>query len=112
MPISSLALCHQSIPFPIIHTDASHGTDKHSAKSFSGLITCLANGPIAWPSHLQPVVALSSTEAELIALTNAVHQVNIIYLPTTDNLADFLTKAVPAIKLRGDKIKLNMIIRS
>jgi len=38
-------------------------------------------------------------------------QVNIIYVPTTDNLADFLTKAVPAIKLHGNKIKLNMIIR-
>jgi len=37
-------------------------------------------------------------------------QVNIICVPTTDNLADFLTKAVPAIKLRGNKIKLNMII--
>jgi len=37
-------------------------------------------------------------------------QVNIIYVPTTDNLADFLTKAVPAIKLCGDKIKLNMTI--
>jgi len=29
-------------------------------------------------------------------------QVNIIYMPTTDNLADFLTKAVPAIKLWGE----------
>jgi len=37
-------------------------------------------------------------------------QVNIIYMPTTDNLADFLTKAIPAIKLCGNKIKLNMII--
>jgi len=27
-----------------------------------------------------------------------------------DNLADFLTKAVPDIKLHGNKIKLNMII--
>jgi len=32
-------------------------------------------------------------------------QVKIIYVPTTDNLADFLTKAVPAIKLCGNKIK-------
>jgi len=39
-------------------------------------------------------------------------QVNIICMPTTDNLADFLTKAVPAIKLCGDKIKLNMIIHA
>lgn len=38
--------------------------------------------------------------------------VNVIYVPTTDNLADFLTKAVPAIKLRSDKIKLNMILRN
>jgi len=45
-------------------------------------------------------VALSSTEAEL----------SIIYVPTTDNLADFLTKAISAIKLCGNKIKLNMII--
>jgi len=37
-------------------------------------------------------------------------QVNIIYAPTTDNLEDFLTKAIPAIKLCGNKIKLNMII--
>jgi len=37
-------------------------------------------------------------------------QVNIIYVPTKDNLADFLTKAIPAIKLHGNKIKLNMII--
>jgi len=37
-------------------------------------------------------------------------QVNIIYMPTTDNLADFLTKVLPAIKLRGNKIKLNMIM--
>jgi len=153
-PISSLALCHQSIPLPLIHANA---------KSFSGLIACLANSPIAWSSHLQSVVALSSTEAELIAITDAVcqavymhklynmlnlpldnpmavycinqstiseppyayhsrmkhlsiydniksGQVNIIYVPTTDNLADFLTKAVPAIKPFGNKIKLNMII--
>jgi len=37
-------------------------------------------------------------------------QVNIIYVPTTDNLADFLTKFIPAIKLHGKKIKLNIII--
>jgi len=37
-------------------------------------------------------------------------QVNIIYMLTTDNLVDFLTKAVLAIKLYGNKIKLNMII--
>ena len=38
--------------------------------------------------------------------------INVIYVPTTDNLADFLTKAIPAIKLRSDKIKLNMILRN
>jgi hypothetical protein len=37
--------------------------------------------------------------------------VNVIYIPTNDNFADFLTKAVPAIKLRNDKIKLNMLVR-
>jgi len=51
MHISSLILCHQSIPLPLIHADACHRTDKCSAKSFSGLIVCLAKGPIAWSSH-------------------------------------------------------------
>jgi len=96
MPINSLEPCHQSIPLPLIHADASHGTDKHSAKSFSGLITCLANSPIAWSSHLQSVVALSSTEAELIALTDAVHQAvymcklyNMLNLTMDDPMAVF-----------------------
>jgi hypothetical protein len=38
--------------------------------------------------------------------------VNVIYVPTNDNLADFLTKSVPAIKLRNDKVKLNMLTRT
>jgi hypothetical protein len=167
-----LALCHQSIPLPFIQADASHGTDKRTAKSYSGLVACLASGPVAWASHLQSVVALSSTEAELIALVEAVRQalymrklynaldipldeptsiycdnqstikiitkppyayhsrlkhmtikegfiydnlkrgvVNVIYVPSNDNMADFLTKAVPAAKLRTDRAKLNMFLR-
>jgi len=171
-PTSMLALCHQSIPLPLLHADASHGTDKHTAKSYSGLVTCLANGLITWASHLQSIVTLSSTEAKLIVLTDTMCQaiymhklyttldlpldnpmsvycdnqstlkivtkppyayhahmkhltikegfvydniksgtVNVIYVPTNDNFADFLTKAVPAIKLRNNKIKLNMLVR-
>jgi hypothetical protein len=75
MPNNDLfTISHQSISLPFIHTDASHGTDKCTAKSYSGIIACLASGPIAWASHLQSVVSLSSTEAKLITLTDAVHQ--------------------------------------
>ncbi|ELR14528.1 polyprotein, partial [Acanthamoeba castellanii str. Neff] len=154
-----------------IHGDASYGTDKHTTKSVSRHITLLAGGPIAWYSRLQLVIALSSTEAELITLTDATHQalylqklyipfslslnlptdifcdnqstlhiikkppftyhahlkhfsikegfihgnlqaghIAVHYVPSNNNLADFLTKAVPTAKLKLNKIKLNLHI--
>jgi len=102
MPISSLALCHQSIPLPLIHADASCGTDKCSAKSFSGLIASLAHGPIAWSSHLQSVMVLSSTEAELIALTDAVRYMcklyNMLNLPLDNPIAVYCDNQ-PTLKI-------------
>jgi hypothetical protein len=158
---------------PQIHGDASYSTDKRTAKSVSGHVTLLAGGPIAWYSRLQPVVALLSTEAELIALTDATRQalylqklyipfglsldlltdifcnnqstlhiikkppfayhaqlkhfsikegfiydnvqagrVAMYYVPSNDNLADFLTKAIPTPKLKLNKIKLNLLIHN
>lgn len=40
-------------------------------KSFSGFVYFLANGPVSWAAQKQKVVALSSTEAEYIGITEA-----------------------------------------
>jgi hypothetical protein len=145
--------------------------DKCTAKSYSSLVACLTSGPVTWASHLQSVVALSSTEAKLIALVEAIHQalymcklydalnillnkltsiycnnqstiqiitkppyayhshlkhmtikegfiydnlkcsvVNVIYVPSNNNMANFLTKAVPAAKLHTNRAKLNVFL--
>ena len=51
-----------------IHTDANMAGDVDSRKSTSGYLVTFARGAISWWSKLQKCVALSSTEAEYIAV--------------------------------------------
>lgn len=53
------------------YTDADYGSAKEDRKSTSGWLFCLGGGPISWSSKRQTVVALSSCEAEYIALNEA-----------------------------------------
>ena len=52
------------------YCDANWGNEINSRKSTSGYLFYLAGGVI-WSSKRQPTVALSSTEAEYMALTHA-----------------------------------------
>jgi hypothetical protein len=52
-------------------SDASYAEDRKNRKSTSGYIFLKSNGPISWKSKKQPIVSLSSMEAEYIALTSA-----------------------------------------
>ena len=54
------------------YVDASWGEDPSTRKSQSGFVFTLGNAAIAWKSKLQTTVALSSTEAEYLALSTAV----------------------------------------
>jgi hypothetical protein len=54
--------------------DASWGEDPSTRKSQSGYVFTLANAAIQWKSKLQTTVALSSTEAEYLALSAAVKE--------------------------------------
>jgi hypothetical protein len=51
--------------------DANWGGDIDSRRSTSGYVFNLFGGPVSWMSKRQSVVALSSTEAEYMALTHA-----------------------------------------
>jgi hypothetical protein len=44
----------------------------------SRYIVLLNGGPVAWSAHKQPIIALSTAEAEYIALTNVVQE--LLYL--------------------------------
>ena len=56
------------------YSDADWAGDLHSRKSTSGYIFKLGECMISWKSHKQPVVALSTTEAEYIALCTATQE--------------------------------------
>lgn len=56
---------------PQSHCDADWAGDKDTRQSTTGYVFSLADGAISWKSRLQPTVALSSTEAEYRAITEA-----------------------------------------
>ncbi len=57
------------------YSDSDWAGDKNSRKSTSDFIFILNRGPVSWCSKKQSIVALSSIEAEYIALTLAAKEV-------------------------------------
>jgi hypothetical protein len=55
-------------------SDASYADDTNR-NSTTGFILMLNNGPIAWSTKKQPIIAPSSTEAEFIALTQTIKKI-------------------------------------
>lgn len=53
------------------YSDSDMAGDMDSRRSTSGYLIMFAGGAVAWQSKLQKCVALSTTEAEFIALTEA-----------------------------------------
>lgn len=51
--------------------DADWAGDKDTCRSTTGYVFIIAGGALSWRSKLQPTVALSSTEAEYRAITEA-----------------------------------------
>lgn len=66
--------------------------------SMSGYIISLNGGPIAWSAQKQPLIALSTTEAEYIALKSVAHEV--LYL-------QYLTEELYEAPLRPTSIFCN-----
>lgn len=66
------------------YSDSDWAGDKDSRKSTSGYIFMLNGGPVSWCSKRQPTVALSSTEAEYIALTLAAKEATWLRLLLTE----------------------------
>ena len=52
-------------------TDADHGGDKCTGRSTGGYLIKFGTGAVSWSSKLQPLVTLSTTEAEYVAAVEA-----------------------------------------
>ena len=66
------------------YSDSDWAGDKESRKSTSGFIFMLNGGPVSWCSKRHATVALSSTEAEYIALTLAAKEATWLRLLLTE----------------------------
>jgi hypothetical protein len=56
------------------YTDASFAEDPSTRRSTGAFIFTLNGGPISWASKRQPTVALSTTEAEYMAMCQAIRE--------------------------------------
>jgi hypothetical protein len=56
------------------YTDSDYAGDRDNRKSTSAYVYTLCNSCISWKSQLQKIVALSSTEVEYIAATDAIKE--------------------------------------
>ena len=80
-------------------SDSDFASDKESRKSQSGYFTLLNGNILSWSSKKQSLVALSSTEAEYIALTEATKS-GIFF----KNILKELFYSIPFIDLLGDNL--------
>lgn len=56
------------------YADADYAGDLEQRKSTTGYLLKIGNGSVSWCSKRQPVTALSTTEAEYIALSSAAQE--------------------------------------
>jgi hypothetical protein len=75
------------------YVDADWASQPHR-HSMSGYVIMLNGGPVAWSSRKQPIIALSTAEAEYIALTAAAREVLYLQL-LVEELYDTPSSSTP-----------------
>ena len=97
-------------PELIGHSDSDWASSKDDRKSTTGYcFTLNSNGPVlAWKSRKQPTVALSSCEAEYMALTNATQEAMFL----RNLLTDFGINVTLPILIRGDNLGSLDLVRN
>ena len=87
------------------YTDADYGRCLDSRKSLSGYLFLMDKCLISWRSHLQPVVALSTTEAEFMAATDCIKEA----LWLQGLLMELGVEAKPALILSDNQSTIHLL---
>ena len=87
-------------------SDSDYASDTEQCKSTTGNITLINGSPISCNSNKQSTIALSTTEAETIALMSAVQ--NALYLNKI--FSDLKLKVKLPLKIFGDNNAANSIV--
>jgi hypothetical protein len=85
------------------YSDADYAGDRDNRRSTSGFVFMLAGGPITWASRKQLSVALSTCEAEYMAMSKA--STEAMWLRKLLHEVDFSTPSTPPQTNLGIKIK-------
>ena len=72
---SDVALCYGGSDFIVRgYVNSDYAGDLDKSKSTTGYVFILAGSTVSWVSKLQSVVAMSTTEAEYVAATQAIKE--------------------------------------
>lgn len=88
-------------------SDSDFAGEKTTRKSTTGYVVYYCDGPVSWCSRKQPVVALSSTEAEFIAAADCVKE--LLYLKV---MIEHLTNTKMTVTLNIDNQSAIAIIKN
>jgi len=58
----------QGVPLVVGYVDSDYADDLGNRRSTVGYVFTLSRGPVCWKSTIQSIVALSTTEAEYMAV--------------------------------------------
>ncbi|XP_045791716.1 uncharacterized mitochondrial protein AtMg00810-like [Trifolium pratense] len=112
-------------------TDSDYAGDEEDSKSTSGYVFFLSSGAVSWMSKKQPIVTLSTTEAEFVAaatsacqavwmrriLKNISHvqegstdgEIELVHCVTQEQDADLMTKALKLEAFQKLRKKMGML---
>ncbi|XP_075098855.1 secreted RxLR effector protein 161-like [Nicotiana tabacum] len=65
---------HEDSQYLVGYCDSDYAGDLDKHRSTTGYVFTFANAPVSWKSTLQSTVALSTTEAEYMAITEAIKE--------------------------------------
>ena len=98
---------HKNIQKPthFAYSDASFADCIQTRKSTSGFVFCINNSPVTWRSSKQSIIALSTTEAELISIADSIKEITFVKL-----LLEFFDRTEPVVLFEDNQSTIKICL--